>query len=268
MEFLLSFFIGIGVGLASVFFGLGGGIVIVPLLPLVATISTREVIGTSLMTVALVAAANTWSFHRQKLIEWRVAILIGCFSAIGAFISGKLTLFIPEVALKLVFATLLFFLGWKTFHHSRRLSAAAPPVPQLKSPVVGALGFCSGLISGLTGVGGGLFVVPLLSMLRATEPRMMVPTSVATVVLTSAAGALAFLEKGGQSQSSAFSGLSSGDVRLDLAGAIFLGGILASVLSRPYQSRLSARKRDWLMGLILLALSIRMIVALLTPFHL
>lgn len=264
-EWIASFVLGLGVGLASTFFGLGGGILIVPILPLVSDISTRGAIGTSLLTVFLVSSQNTWSFHRRSLVDWRVALTIGSFSALAAFFAGRMTAYISEFMLHLIFGSLLMALAFKTFHHVSQAKTAKEP-PDAKSGRVlpsAFMGMASGLISGLTGVGGGVFLVPLLSIYGWVERQKIVATSVGTIVLTSAAGSLAFLSEEEAGTSSSILESIAGVVRFDLAAALFLGGVVSSRLGTPYQSRLSGKKRDWLLGLLLLALSIRILYSLL-----
>lgn len=261
LELVLSFAIGLCVGLSSSFLGLGGGILIVPLLPLAADISTRGVIGTSLLTVFLVSVQNTWAFHRKRLIEWRPALVIGAFSSVGSFVAGRLTKVVPLHLLDTGFFILLLALGLHTLYKATRR-----PRPREASGMSGRgwpammLGFVSGIIAGFTGIGGGVFVVPVLSMYDWVAAAKVVPTSVATILLTSAAGAAAFLLRFVETSNP----VSVSDLpRLDLAMALFLGGAFSSRFGQAYQSRLDPRKRDWLIGFLLLVLSIRILMQLL-----
>lgn len=265
----LSLLIGGGVGLTSSFLGIGGGTLIVPLMPLVANLSARSAIGTSLLTVFLVALQNTYGFHRRRLVEWRMAGLIGVFAAVGSFAAGKATGFVNDRVLTFFFAVILILLALqaitgKGLSSLARRSPGSPATAGTVKPA--ALGVLTGFISGFTGIGGGVLVVPILSLTKWVTSEKIVPTSVATIVFTAAAGALAFASSSDTSLklaadfSHGLQSFSLGLVRLDLAGALFLGAWGTSRLGIRYQSRLPARNRDWLVGALLLALSFQVIL--------
>lgn len=66
LELILLLSLGLVVGTFSALFGVGGGVLIVPLLPLAVNLSVRETIATSLFAIFLVVANNTLSFQRKK----------------------------------------------------------------------------------------------------------------------------------------------------------------------------------------------------------
>ena len=70
---------GLLVALISVFIGLGGGIVLVPLMPDVFGITTHEAVATSLFTIFMVVFLNAYKFHQSKLINWSVVLWMGCY---------------------------------------------------------------------------------------------------------------------------------------------------------------------------------------------
>jgi uncharacterized membrane protein YfcA len=318
---LCAFAIGLAVGLVSSFIGIGGGLLIVPTLPLISalngstqgSLSAREVIATSLVVVFLTALQTSLAFQRQKRIDWQMALVIGAFSAGASFFAARLSGRFSDLVLHSIFLVLLAVLlvriilasltskrrqatieieaeladGATAFHH---LSEEPEPLLRSASAQMAAqkflkkrsrslkavlLGVVAGFISGLTGVGGGIFVVPALSSFSWVTQDRVVPTSVATIVMTSAAGVLAFVLDGGLDGGPAralevtgfasrlVSGSVIGLVRLDLAAALFLGAVVTSRLGVKYQSRMSPRKRDWLMGAVLLALSLRTLQSIL-----
>lgn len=253
--------IGIGVGVISSVLGLGGGIVIVPLLPLVAKLTPRETIGTSLLTVFFVTSVNAYLFHRKGLVAWGPGAVIGIAAGVGAFLAAKSTGLVPTFALHAGMAAALGLIAAVTLapkllggvqlpagtHRQRRFSSSA-------------IGLVSGLVSGFTGIGGGVLITPLLDRLKTIERRKVVPTANSAIVFTSLSGAFALVNSI-PSQEGSGAGFSFGLVRFDLALALFLGAQLTSPFGRRYQSRLDPRKRDWLIGALLVALTIRTIFA-------
>ena len=73
------------VGATSSLLGLGGGFMIVPLLPLITGIDHREAIATSLMTILFISSTNSYFFHKQSLVKWKLALALGSSTAIGSY---------------------------------------------------------------------------------------------------------------------------------------------------------------------------------------
>ncbi len=259
---LAALAIGLGVGIISSILGLGGGIVIVPLLPLAASLTPRETIGTSLLTVFFVTSVNAFLFHRRGLVSWSAGAVIGVAAGFGSYAAAKGTGSVPVFALHAGMALALALIAVFTLaprlvggiqlpnrsERQRRFSSAA-------------IGLLSGVISGFTGIGGGVLITPLLDRLKTIEPRKVVPTANAAIVFTSLAGAFALVKAQSAVPPQGGESASLGLVRFDLAIALFLGAQLTSPFGRRYQSRLEPRKRDWLIGALLVALTVRAVIA-------
>jgi uncharacterized protein len=103
--------IGLVAGFFSALFGVGGGIVIVPLLLLVVRFAERQAMATSLGAIGITALAGTirYAFHGD--VEWRYAALVGIPAALGAVAGSSLQQRVPRRALALAFAAFLFVVG-------------------------------------------------------------------------------------------------------------------------------------------------------------
>ncbi len=108
---VLSVFIGCIAGFVSGFFGIGGGVILVPLFVIVRDIPLRRAIPTSLATMAIYAipGALTHYFLGNVHLELLAFVLLG--SVVGAYVSAKKTMKLEEKSLKEMFVTLLVFLG-------------------------------------------------------------------------------------------------------------------------------------------------------------
>lgn len=252
-----AFLTGAGVGLVSSILGLGGGIVMVPLLPLLADITPRETIGTSLMTVFLVTSVNVWRFHLVRQVTWSVGLLGGAFSALGSFIAAVSTGWVHPFVLHSGMAMAVGLVALMTFVPRVADCLNLPRETDAQKRVSsGWIGLASGLIGGFTGVGGGVLVTPLLARLQLVATRSVVPTANVTIMFTALAGTLALVNTSHGARA-AGGHFTFGLVRLDLAIALFLGAQLTSPYGRRVQSDLDARKRDWLIGALLVALALR-----------
>ncbi len=103
--------IGLVAGFFSALFGVGGGIVIVPLLLLVARFGERQAMATSLGAIGITALAGTIRYAFHGAVEWRYAALVGIPAAFGAVGGTALQQRVPRRALALAFAAFLFVVG-------------------------------------------------------------------------------------------------------------------------------------------------------------
>jgi uncharacterized membrane protein YfcA len=101
---MLYILIGVGAGVLSGLFGIGGGVVIVPALLYVARMSQITATGTSLGALLLpVGALGAWEYYRTGDLDVRAALMI----AVGAFFGAKLAHVLTAVQLKRAFALFL-----------------------------------------------------------------------------------------------------------------------------------------------------------------
>lgn len=105
MQFLL---IGLGAGVLSGLFGIGGGVVIVPALVFLAQMAQKTATGTSLAALLLpVGALGAWQYYKAESLDLRAALLIAPGLAIGALVGAKLALQLPSRDLQRAFAIFL-----------------------------------------------------------------------------------------------------------------------------------------------------------------
>jgi uncharacterized protein len=99
--------IGLAAGLFSALFGVGGGIVIVPLLILLAGFAEREAAATSLAAIGITALAGAIGYAIAGRVDVADAALIGLPGAVGAVAGAAIQQRVPQRALTLAFAVLL-----------------------------------------------------------------------------------------------------------------------------------------------------------------
>ena len=112
--------IGLTAGVLSGMFGIGGGVIIVPALMLLAGFSIKMASGTSLTAMLLpVGLLGALEYYRQGNINVNAAIflIIGLF--IGAFFGAKITIAIPELMVKRAFGVLLLVLAVRYLTYSK-----------------------------------------------------------------------------------------------------------------------------------------------------
>jgi uncharacterized membrane protein YfcA len=106
-EVVLALVLGLGAGVLSGMFGVGGGILFVPTLTLVIGLTQIEAEATSLAAMVPVVAVGAWRQNRHGLVRWRIATIVGLASGLGVIGGVMLAEALPEHALRKLFALLL-----------------------------------------------------------------------------------------------------------------------------------------------------------------
>ena len=106
--------IGLGVGLLSGFFGIGGGFLIVPGLMLATGMRLQNAIGTSLFAVMAFGAATAASYAASDLVDWRIAGLVIAGGVLGTLLGAKANVYLSGYrrALSMIFAAVVISVGF------------------------------------------------------------------------------------------------------------------------------------------------------------
>jgi uncharacterized membrane protein YfcA len=177
--------IGLAAGFLSGLFGVGGGVLIVPLLVLLAQFDQRLAAGTSLAAIMPTALIGALTYGFAGDLNWIAAGLLALGAVGGAQVGSFLLSRLPLRAIQWAFIVFLvavivsLFLVIPSRDATLELTALS---------VVGliVLGFAVGILSGVLGIGGGVVVVPVLILLfgasdlvaKGTSLLMMVPTAI------------------------------------------------------------------------------------------
>jgi len=142
---------------------------------------------TALTLNILVATIATVRFYRAGYFSWRVLLPFALSSVPFAFIGGALTL--PGKDYQRIVGLVLLFAAYMLWARAKaHTEATAAEIKSVPVPLAVALGACIGLLSGLTGVGGGIFLSPLVLLLGWAETRQMSGVAAAFILVNSIAG--------------------------------------------------------------------------------
>ena len=145
---------------------------------------------TALVLNLFVAGVGTIRYTRAGCFSWNIFWPFAALSIPFAFLGGMWKLPVPVY--KIILGLVLLFAAWRL---AVRQSAHAPATQKpLVLPAALALGAAIGLLSGLTGVGGGIFLSPLLLLLGWADVRKTAGVSAAFILVNSAAGLLGHWE--------------------------------------------------------------------------
>ena len=253
-------------GVLAGLFGIGGGIVIVPVLEAVlgflgvdAAIRMHVAVATSLATIIPTSISSARAHHRRGAVDveivkrWAVFVLVGAL--LGAWIASQ----VHSRVLAAVFATLALLVAAKMvlLPESRNLTDSVP-----RAPWIIAIPTAIGCFSSMMGIGGGTFSVMTLTLFNEPIHRA-VGTAALFGLVISLPGTIGFILTGWQ------------DPRLPPAslGYVNLLGLVAiaptTVLAAPLGARIahafSATRLSVLFGLFLIIVSLRLFYRALFP---
>ena len=182
--------LGFVAGFMSAFLGIGGGVIIVPVMVLLFKYGIKKAIGTSLATIvptSLVGVTTHYIIDKGN-IYFLAAIFIVLGSVAGAKLGAVLANKINSKYLAALFGVLLLVTGLRQIGV---LNIEAQEVSySIQYPFFVVLGLIAGICSALFGIGGGIVMVPGLSFLFGFTMHEAVATSLAVIVPTSLAGAV------------------------------------------------------------------------------
>jgi len=199
---------------------------------------------TALSLNIFVAAIATIRFHRAKCFSWSIFFPFAVTSIPLAFLGGALSL--PNPVYRQIVGIVLLFAAFQLFRYTQRATKiTAKAIPFFRAVLLGA---GIGLLSGLTGVGGGIFLSPLLLFTGWADARQTAGVSAAFILVNSTAGILGHL-----------SGVKSlPDAIPFLACAAVLGGIIGSGLGSRQFSNMTIRR---LLALVLVVAGLKFMFA-------
>lgn len=225
---------GMAAGLFGSLLGLGGGILIVPLLNLGFGVPLREAVGVSLVCVIVTSGASAGVYLERRIANLRLGMVLELFTAMGALLGGLIAFFADERILAGLFAVLLLYVAGSMVR-SHGPATPAPPITgaalpavmpaddppatapgpspmtggvflnrlsgpgyRPHAPVAGILGsIVAGIVSALLGIGGGLVKVPVMHLVMGVPLRVATATSNLMIGITASTSAFIYLFRGG-----------------------------------------------------------------------
>jgi len=194
---------GAGTGFASGLLGIGGGAVMVPVCYwLVLTmnvppdIAIRIAFGTSLLVILPTVISGSWRHNKKNAVRWKIALILGSCALAGGLVGATLAAHLPEKILTAGFGGLVLAIAlWMGLGMMPKLRRGDEE-PRENFRLVAACGFPIGIVSGLTGLGGGVLIVAVLVLALNFPMHIAVGTSVAAIILTSIGGIVGYIVNG------------------------------------------------------------------------
>ncbi len=243
----LGFLIGALAGTLSGLAGVGGGIVMIPLLSYGLGYLHHTAQGTALFVFSMpILTGSAYTYYRNR----RTDIFLALFIAIGVLLSGYLVAEqvqrLRSETLARIFSGFLVVIGIYLIIRENTLRSGAHASPDSFSRTQKGfrgllIGMMSGVLSGLTGIGGGVIIVPLIRFFLRYDQHIAQGTSLATLSLPVLfAAMLPYYHKG--------------HVNLQMGLALASGMLVASILSARWAQRLRSRALGVFFGGLVMAI--------------
>ncbi len=174
---------GIFVGLASGFFGIGGGTIIVPVMILVG-FSMKEAVGIAILPMFFSSLFGSFVNLKNKMFEVKGAIVLG----LGGFMGGLTSGYIINIVNEVVLLSVLIAIQCLNILKMTKINLESEEKPIESMPLLFLLGLCVGLISISVGVGGAILILPALLVFFKFDIKKAVSTGLFFVVFSSSAG--------------------------------------------------------------------------------
>lgn len=241
-----------GAGLLGALTGLGGGIVIIPMLTVLFGIDLRYAIGASLVSVIATSSGAAAAFVREGFTNIRLGILLEVATTLGALSGAVLATYTPTSALGVLFGVVLLYTAYAGNRPPIPHPASATPDPLAERfrldgsypsldgprpyrvrriPLGFALMYAAGVLSALLGIGSGVVKVLAMDQAMGLPFKVSTTTSNFMIGVTAAAGAGVYLHRGYIEPGLAF------PVMLGVLAGALLGARLLSTTRTPVLRR-------------------------------
>lgn len=238
--------IGIGAGLLSGMFGVGGGILVVPALVMMLRFDQRLANGTSLGAVLPISVASLVTYWSHDNVDWAMAAWLVVGALGGAILGTRWIHVLPRKVLGYLFATMLIATAIRLFVPMSADGRDAITAVAAISLVI--IGLVTGTLAGLLGIGGGVVMVPAMIVFFSELNVVAKGTSVAVIIPTSIMGT--------------WRNWKADNIDLRVATIVGFGGIFSAVAGGVIADHLSDDVSNVLFATLVLVVATRMIVDL------
>jgi uncharacterized protein len=266
---VLLVILGFFAGMLGAITGIGGGVVLSPVLALYFGIPIRQAIGASLVAVITTSAASS-SVHLQRhTTDIRLGMTLELATALGAAVTAYIVGYFNRSVLEGIFAGFLLYSSIMILSRGGKVKpgdegasellpgsngeTVIPPYEPRRYPLGLAASLVAGALSGLLGIGGGPIKVPVMYIFMNVPLMVATATSNFMIGVTAAASAIVYYRRG--------------DILVEVAAPLSVGVFLGSLLGARLAPRIRARYVVYLLVAIMLYLAGHLAVHVVEHLH-
>ena len=242
--------VGLAAGTVGGTFGVGGGIIMVPLL-LVVGFDQHRAHATSLAAIVLIAITGAISFGASGEIQVGLGVTIGIGGIVGSIIGATVMHRVSARTLTIVFSIVLLVAAVRMISGASPLPGTADMGEVLQIAIALLIGIVAGFFAGLAGIGGGIVVVTSTVLLLGLSQHEAQGTSFLAIVFTSISGTIVNLR--------------NKRVRLQDGLAAGLGGVAGALIGSQLALGIEGRTLSLAFGFLVLFVALRSLWRTLRP---
>ncbi|WP_076657747.1 sulfite exporter TauE/SafE family protein [Lactiplantibacillus plantarum] len=273
MIYSLGLMLGVGViaGIFGAILGIGGGMIVTPILTLGLGLDIKYAIGASIIAVIATSSGSTIAYLRDEMLNLRVAMFLEIATTVGAVLGAVLTGVLNSTFLYFLFGALLVF---TTYNMIRKLMSKNGELPSVKDDKLAtqlnlngtyydkalnkqvdyqvenvpggfSMMFGAGFASGLLGIGSGAFKVLAMDTIMHMPLKPSSATSNLMMGVTAAASAMVYFF--------------NGSIKPGIAAPLAIGIIVGALIGSRIMTRLKPRLIRMIFVPVMLYLGIQMI---------
>ncbi len=219
-ELILLILVAIIAGLIGSVFGVGGGIILVPLLVFIFNIPIRVAAGISIVSIIATSLMGSSVYLKNEITNVKIGAILQAAMSTGSIIGALISVYTSEEIISLAFSFMLFYASYMMIRSAqssdKELNTSEGIASKLKldgtfldksegrivnygvkNLVQGFfISILGGMIAGMLGVGGGLINVPVISMLMGAPIKVAIATSNFIIGITAVSGSIVYFIRG------------------------------------------------------------------------
>lgn len=234
--------------------GIGGGIIITPILVLFFHVPLPLAVAASLVAVIATSTAASSVHVERHVTDVRLAMTLELTTTVGAALAAIVSAHINHRVIAAIFICFLLYSAWSML--KKELNTGKQPATDQSSwqpgepykvrnyPAGLGISLIAGSVSGLLGIGGGPIKVPAMYLIMGVPLRVATATSNFMIGVTAATSAVVYYGRG--------------DLRLDIAGPLVVGVFSGSLIGARLAPRIRTRAVAYLLIALMVYLSVQM----------
>ncbi len=239
----MNLLIGILGGFFGSLVGLGGGVVMIPLMVSMKKLTQHSAHGTSLAVIVFTGLVGAITYFFYNAVDWRISIVLAVSAILTARLGALYAHSLSERKLKRAFGAFLIFVSI--------LLLLKPYLPQqahsmdmwIRGGVFLVTGAFSGFVSGMMGVGGGTVMIPAMVLLGGMGQHLAQGTSLLAMVPVAISGARTHHELG--------------NVKTDMVAGLIVGAIIGGYLGGTAANLLPETYLRYVFAIVLIWMGLR-----------
>lgn len=236
----MNFMIGLLGGFFGGLVGLGGGVIMIPLMISLRKLTQHQAHGTSLVAVVFTGLAGAAAYLFHNAVDWQASVLLALSATATARFGARFAHALPERQLKRAFGAFLIFVSALILAKAYLPRGGEELAFRARAAVLLLTGAGTGFLSGMMGVGGGTVMIPAMVLFAGMGQHTAQGSSLLAMIPVGVSGSLTH-HRLGNVRTDMVAGLSAGAV----VGS-YLGGATANVLPELYLKYVFAVVLTWL----------------------